>query len=201
MKIPNPLIKAETALVIIDMQNDYCMPNGFLAKSLGWDVSATLQMISRLQNVLGKARSEGLLRIFVKTIHSNYTASRTYKDRMGVSPDFCLPNSWGSQIVSELTPEQDEIVAIKHRYSAFVDSHFPLIVRSNGIRNLLFAGTTTNVCVESTVRDAIMNDYLPIVLSDCVMSPEKDLHEASLRNISKYFGVVSPSEAVFALLK
>lgn len=189
-------------MVIVDMQNDYCKRDGFFDKVMHKNVQTVMDMVPHLCRTLQKAREIHLERIYIQTIHADYTASNVYKARMGgVAPNFCRPNTWGAEIIEELRPEKDELVIVKHRYSAFIDSEFPLVIRSLGMKNLLFCGTATNVCVESTLRDALMNDYFPILLSDCVAAYELAEHEASLKVISNYFGAVAKSDDVFERLK
>jgi ureidoacrylate peracid hydrolase len=87
-------------------------------------------------------------------------------------------------------------VVTKHRYSAFVDTELQALLRSNRIENLLLAGVATNVCVESTARDAFMFDYRVTVLSDCTGTYSETLREATLENMRRAFGTVATSTEV-----
>ena len=89
----------------------------------------------------------------------------------------------------------------KHRYSAFLGTNLDLILRSRGIRSLLISGVGTNVCVESTLRDGYMRDYYIVLLEDCVGATDRELHEATLKNVSLHFGAVSNSNEVRKLWK
>lgn len=194
------LAKEKTALLVIDMQNDFCKPGGGHAKS-GRDMTSILQMVPKLSDFRDKIKRMNVFRIFVRTIYFEYTNSPTWLLRHSLVPELCLPNSWGSEFIDELMPSSDEPIVMKNRYSAFVDTPLDLILRSKGIRNLLFTGVATNVCVESTVRDAFMKDYLTVTVEDCVASSESALHRCSLESLSKYFGYVANSKGVLKALK
>lgn len=103
-------------------------------------------------------------------------------------------------MIDELAPQSDEPVVTKHLYSALLDTDLLVILRSRGIRNLLVAGTQTNVCVDSTVRHAFMMNFVTVTVSDCVGTDEADLHEPTLENLKRYFGYVAHSEEVMRAL-
>ena len=86
----------------------------------------------------------------------------------------------------------------KHRYSGFVNTDLDTVLRSMGIQRLLIAGVTTNVCVESTARDAVMRDYFVTLLRDCMAADSEAEHNASLRTFESYFGRIANSEEVIS---
>ncbi|MCS7142253.1 MAG: cysteine hydrolase [Aigarchaeota archaeon] len=189
---PLPSLKGEeTALLVIDMQNDFVKPDGYVGRS-GKDVRPVLEIIPKISRALDFSRKIGMPRIFVKTIHADYTNSDVWGSRYGgrEAPPLCVPGTWGSEIIDELRPLEGEPIVIKHRYSAMLDTDLPLILRSKKIRNLAVTGNMTNACIDSTVRHAFMMDYLTITLSDCVATPDTDLHEPTLKNLARYFGYV-----------
>jgi ureidoacrylate peracid hydrolase len=112
--------------------------------------------------------------------------------------DFLIEGTWNTDIVSELAPRLGDLVISKHRYSGFFQTELDEVLRERDIRNLLFVGWTTSVCVESTVRDAFFRDYRCVVLADCTAEVVgSDLartnHEASLLVIEGLFGWVADS--------
>ena len=183
-----------SALLVVDVQNYFCHPEGFLARQ-GRDLSAKHQMMPKLVRLLSEARAEKLTIIFIRQTRSDWTMSpvgreqrrRTYP---GVSENALQDNSWETEFY-EVTPQPDECVVTKHRYSAFVDTNLDLILRSLGIDTLIMTGVATNVCVESTARDGFMKDYYIVFVSDCTATANIDDHEATLRNIQTYFGIVA----------
>lgn len=115
--------------------------------------------------------------------------------------DFTLKDSWGAEFVEAVKPQPGDYVVTKFRSSAMINTNLDLILRSNGIRNVLVAGCTTEGCVESTVRDLGFYDYFPVLLSDCVGSDCRDLHEASMRVMSAYRSDVMTSSQVASIWK
>jgi nicotinamidase-related amidase len=110
----------------------------------------------------------------------------------------CVEGSWGAGWYEGVEPvgRSNEIVITKHRYSPFVGTPLDLYLRSNGIRTVIVTGVVTSGCVESAVRDAFFRDYFVVVPADCVASPARAAHEASLRKIAESFGAVTESEAL-----
>jgi ureidoacrylate peracid hydrolase len=105
---------------------------------------------------------------------------------------------WNTDIVSELKPQAADTLVYKHRYSGFYETELDTILKQMGAKYLIVTGCTTSVCVESTVRDAMFHDYLPVVMADCTAEPQaaefqRSNHEASLFIIQKMFGWVSGS--------
>jgi ureidoacrylate peracid hydrolase len=195
------LEKERTALIIVDVQNDFCKVGGWVHKR-GDDVTPVLEMIPRLKKFLNELRTIGVFVIHVKTIHADYTDAPTWEDRFkGIKPQVCKPGSWGAEIVTELEPLAGEPVVIKHRYSPFHNTDLDLILRSKGISNIIVTGTMTNVCVQLTAEHGFMFDYYTITVSDCVATADKAAGEASLKNLQKYFGYVVESASVIDALR
>jgi ureidoacrylate peracid hydrolase len=195
------LRKEDTALLIIDMQNDFVKPEGYFGKR-GKNVKPVLDIIPNIAYLLEFCRRNNIFRIFVRTIHAEYTNSYVWASRYRTSeaPPLCLPNSWGAEIIDELRPRDDECIVTKHRYSAMLDTDLPLILRSKRITTLLITGTATNVCVDSTVRHAFMMDFTTITLRDCVATTDVELHEPTLWNLEQYFGYVADSKDILKML-
>lgn len=180
------------------MQNDFVKPNGFLANA-GQDTKPVEAIIPALSHFLAFSRQSVMMRIFVRTLHYEYTNTRLWSSRLakaGNAPSLCIPGTWGSEIVDELKPNEGEPVVIKHRYDAFLDTDLSVILRTQGIKNLLIAGTKTNVCVDTTTRHAFMNDFLPVVLSDCVCTSDPGMQEPTLWNLATHFGYVASTDEI-----
>ena len=108
----------------------------------------------------------------------------------------CQAGSWGAEFY-RVEPDADEPIVLKHRYSGFVDTNLELILRSRGIKTLVVTGVATNVCVESTARDAYMRDYYVVLVDDCSATYDPAKHAATLANIADHFGVVVRSDEIF----
>ncbi|MFN0304818.1 MAG: cysteine hydrolase family protein [Burkholderiales bacterium] len=193
---PDP---ARTALLVIDMQNDFCHPDGLMAR-LGNDISFNRDVVPIQRRIIAAARAVGVMVIHVHAQYGELNASPATLFRTGDEPALeariCLPNSWGAQPIDDLAPHAGEPVVIKHRYSAFVDTRLETLLRSNGIRTVVVIGTATPVCVESTVRDGMMRDYRMIVPREAVAcrGHVRHLHEASLETLGRYFAKVCSAE-------
>ena len=147
------------ALVVVDMQNDFCHSQGALAGE-GTDVRHIQDMAPRLRTLLAAARQTGIAIVHVRTHHSPWTNSPAWTRRKLGRVVRCFPGSWGADyyqgfepiLGDEWSPETHEYVVTKHRYSGFWDTDMDLILRSHGIKSLIMTGEATNVCVETTAR-------------------------------------------------
>jgi ureidoacrylate peracid hydrolase len=95
---------------------------------------------------------------------------------LAVAPDgtasrILIRDTWNTEIVPELAPESDDVVLYKHRFSGFYETDLDRVLKSRFIKNLIFTGCTTSVCVESTIRDAMFRDYTCLLLTDCTAEP------------------------------
>ncbi|MGP7817992.1 cysteine hydrolase family protein [Niallia sp. 01092] len=186
----------KAALIIVDVQNDFCHKEGSLAKQ-GLDVSMVDKMLPSLKKLIIELKDLHVPIIYVQTIHEDCTDSVTWKKRLKdkSQADVCRKDTWGAGFY-EIAPDQKDIVVVKHRYSAFIHTRLDSVLRSMKIETLLMAGVSTNVCVESTARDGFMLDYDIIFLSDCTAAFSKEAHDMTLQNIDQFFGMVASSEDV-----
>jgi ureidoacrylate peracid hydrolase len=205
---------ARTALLVIDMQNDFVKPEGFFAGA-GHDVSTCQAAVDRTKWLLDELRPLGIPVFWSRSINPEQPRYKLPPLRFRApreSPDFVervggtnvfKPDSWGAQIVDDLVPAPEDVVIDKPRYNFFYRTPLEDLLRERGLDTLVVTGVTTNCCVESTSRDAFMRGFHVLVVSDCVAAfgNEMDLHEASLRNLSLFFAVIAPAEEVAAELK
>lgn len=188
-----------TALVVIDMQNDYCIPGGIIDR-LGCDVSGSGALAKRLDAFLGQARSLVELTVFVRTEVPDALRSPALAEQYARS-------SLKRDIAANLSdwfgvrPANNDFVVTKQRYSPFVDTSFPAVLRARQIETLIVTGVTTEMCVESTVRDAFMRDYSVVVASDCTQGSTGERHEYSLNLMDIYFARVAKANEIVAALR
>lgn len=191
---------AHTAVLVIDMQNDFCAKGG-MADREGFDVTPVSEMAARLPDFLNKARAAGALVVFVRNLYStehNFYLSDAWLEQAArvrkgsyTLHQVCGTDHWGGEFYGNLRPETTDPVVTKHRFNAFHNTDLESILRIHAIRTLVFAGCMTNVCVETTARDAFMRDYYVVVPSDATATYVDADHEASLRNIERFFGQVT----------
>jgi ureidoacrylate peracid hydrolase len=188
---------ADAALIVVDMQNDFCHSEGGLAKN-GGNVEPAQAMVPALNRLIADARSAGVPVIFIRAAHSEWTTSEVGKEhRLGRRFPICVEGTWGCDFFG-VQPFEGECIVTKHRYSAFINTDLDLILRAQGVKTLIMTGTATNVCVESTARDGFMMDYYIVFLDDCSATGDRAAHDATLSIISQAFGVVCNSTDVSA---
>ncbi len=205
--------RTSTALVIIDMQRDFVEPGGF-GEALGNDVSVLRACIAPCQQVLAAARKIGLLIIHTREGHrpdlSDCPPTKIARGRgtlkigdAGPMGRILVRGERGHGIIDELAPKAGEVVLDKPGKGAFCQTDLELILRNRGIRTLVVCGVTTEVCVNTTVREANDRGFECVVLADCVGSYFPEFQRAALEMIKAQggiFGWVSDSQRALAAL-
>jgi ureidoacrylate peracid hydrolase len=189
---PERVDPATTRFLVIDVQNDFCAEGGWFDKH-GNDLVLIHEAVDRLVGFLDVARAVGMPPIFVRAIYDQIYLSPPMLERharTGLGIDHCQSGTWGAEFF-RVAPRDDEIVITKHRYSALKDTELNALLRAQRVENLIVAGITSNVCVESTARDAYMLDYHVVFLSDGSATYRAEAHEATLANIRRAFGIVA----------
>ncbi|MDG2090136.1 MAG: cysteine hydrolase [Gammaproteobacteria bacterium] len=205
-----------SALIVVDMQNAFAKPGGML-DLFGADISGAASAIHVNQLLLAAARKAGVEIIYLamtyKTDLSNAgnPSSPNYHKELGLrlmreKPEHAgkllIDGSWDWQIIDELKPQKNEILIRKSRYSGFVGTNLDDYLQSKNIRNLFLTGITTNVCVESTGRDAFFAEYWPILIGDAVNhTGPKFCADASRWNFENIFGWVTESKDVITVFE
>ena len=186
-----------SALIIVDVQNDFASPNGSAAQR-GEDVSASVAMVPRLVRLIDEARRVGLTVVYIKTTHSDWTdtPSWIYRKSQQSALNTCREGTWGAEFYDGISPLPNERVVIKHRYSAFINTDLNTVLKAKGVESVLVTGIATNVCVETTARDAYMYDYYVTMVGDCAAAYDPKLHETTLENMRRHFGLVASSEEI-----
>lgn len=178
-----PLTADAAALLVIDMQNGFCHPEGSFAR-LGMDIRMCTDAVPACGRLVETARSRGIPVIFTR-----YVFRADYRDG-GLLTSELMPaladgeslaaGTWDAAPVDELTPEEPDFLVDKNRFSAFYGTGLETVLTSLGIRQLVMCGVTTNMCVESTARDASQRDYRVHVISDATGELDVARHEAAL---------------------
>ena len=176
------------ALIVIDMQNGFCVAQGFMDQiGLGYEASASV--IEPIADLLGQARAAGIPIVFTR-----YVLNDDYSDGGMVR------NTWDGDVIDALAPLPGEIVIDKTRYSAFFGTDLEQQLAALGVDTVIVCGVTTNICVESTVRDAFFRDIRTVVPSDATAAVTPALHEGALEDFRYGFGqVVTIAEIAVAL--
>jgi nicotinamidase-related amidase len=176
---------AHTALLVVDVQNDMCREDGWMARH-GRDVGRIGQMLPRLTTLLTDGREAGVKIVFVQqtTLPANASDSPAwlyFKTRDGrTETDYTLDGTWGEALVDELGARPEEVRVKKHRPSAFHGTNLELVLAAAGIRSVVVCGVITQGCVLATVLDASFHDYYVVLAEDCVQSFDQAQHENAL---------------------
>lgn len=190
---------AHAALIVIDYQNDFCADGGQLGRE-GFDLSAAQALADRLPPLLSAARAAGVLVVFVRNEYSsakNLYLSDAFLEQASraragsyTTRAICPAGSWAADFYRDVRPEAGEPVVTKHRFDAFYNTDLDIILRAHGVRTVVFTGVATNVCVDTTAREAFMRDYYVVFVADGTAAYDQQDHEATLRNIDRFFGQV-----------
>ena len=212
---PEPLAAepAQTALVVIDMQNGYLSKGGYLDLA-GFDVSGSPPVIARAARVLQAARRAGLFVVHAQNGWSDSLAEAGPKTspmwhksnplkymRANPGAQLLIRGTWDHAIVDELKPLPHEPVVHKPRYGAFAGTNLEMLLRAHGITTLVFVGVNTNVCVETAVRDAFHREFFAVMVADATLQAgSQAVFDASVFNIEKFFGWTTSTDEMVALL-
>ena len=214
---------AATAVIVVDMQNDFGAERGMFHRA-GIPISGIQAAVAPTARALSAARRAGIQIVYLKmefepdlsNAGSPDAANFVNHRHLGLgekvqAPDgregrILIKDTWNTDILPELVPEAGDIVVSKHRFSGFFETQLDAILTERGITSLVFTGCTTSICVESTLRDAFFRDYRCLLLEDCTAEPiGSDLphsnHDASVRVIETLFGWVTDSATLEAALR
>lgn len=206
-----------TALIIVDMQNAFCKKDGLFDVMGMLDEAKAKRVIEIDRKVIEASRRKGIKVIYLRMGYRpdlsnaggpespNYwkegglVAVREHPEWKG---RFLIIGSWDWEIIGELKPQPEDIAVDKNRYSGFTNTDLDAILRTHNIKYLVFIGIATNICVESTLRDAFFHEYFPVLVSDACGNIGPDYtQETTIWNVSTLFGWVTTSDDLLEALK
>ena len=201
-----PIDPKATALLVVDMQNAYASPGGYLDLA-GFDIEGAAGVIEKIAVLVETARQSGVTVVFFRNgWDPDYVeaggpgspnwwksnALKTMRDNPDLQGKLLAKGTWDYALVDRLQPQPGDIVIEKPRYSAFYNTALDSMLRARGIRNLAFCGIATNVCVESTLRDGYHREFFGVLIEDAThQAGPPFLQEATVYNVEKFFGWVS----------
>lgn len=202
---PTTDLTRASALVIVDVQNDYCHADGALAR-LGNDCTETTAVAYHVRALLQSARSAGLPVVHVRTEHSDWTDVPGWSARGTGGGGYIDPEgfpiarrgSWGAEPFGGIMPREDEWVVTKHRYSGFAYTSLELALRAKGCERVVLAGVTTDMCVRATAIDAVTRGFQPVLVIDGTACTDSARQASAIREFTGYCGPATTTEALVA---
>ncbi len=214
---PEPLEidPARTAVIVVDMQNAFAAKGGMLDLA-GMDITGADEVVQVNKKVIEAARANGIDVVYLQIgydaeqMNAGGPESPHPLKELGLCLMRAQPElrgkiltygTWDFEVVDELKPQPGDLVVYKARYSGFAGTNLDQLLRARNKRYLLFTGIATNVCVESTLRDAYFLEYWPLIISDATMQAgPPSLQEATLFNVRTFLGWVTTSESLLGAL-
>jgi ureidoacrylate peracid hydrolase len=187
--LPARVAPAHTAVLVIDMQNDFCAPGGYIHQTRNADMSESPALAQRITSLADAARACGALTVWIRANYEPRFLSGQARLKRERYPGLvcCAGRSWGWEFFG-VSPQPDDLVIEKHTFSAFYGTELDRLLRNRGIKTLLMTGVATNTCVESTLRDGFFLGYYIVLVEDCCSSAAPHLHQATLENVRANFG-------------
>ncbi|KPK31147.1 MAG: hypothetical protein AMK69_01270 [Nitrospira bacterium SG8_3] len=196
----------KTAVIVVDMQNAFVSKGGYFDLT-GIDTSAIQKIVEPCRKIIQVAREKGAKIIYLQMGFSADLSDagppgspsfhkagglNFFREHPELKDKLYFYGTWGAEIIEALKPNQEDMVIKKQKYDGFMGTNLDIILRTSGIKYLLFLGIATNVCVESTLRHAFFLDYFPILVSDAVSQKGSQVtQEATILNVQSTFGWVT----------
>jgi ureidoacrylate peracid hydrolase len=201
----------KSALIIVDMQNDFLHPEGSFgtrargAPEAGIDMSFLVGTIPQVRRLVDAFRKAGRPVVYIAhVLKPDYSDAQFPYWRLGLTPGgnrpHCVEGTWGAQIIGELQPQEGEHLVVKKGFGGFSNTLLDTILRNLGVTTCVVSGVTTCVCVSNTLRGGVEHNYRMILVGDAVAEVTRDTHDAELKTMARVFADVKTTDEVVAML-
>src|SRR5213593_362440 len=201
---------AKSALLIVDMQNDFVHPEGGFAHFAREapekiDMPFVMATIPHVKRLAEAFRTAGRPVIYIAhMVKPDYSDAQFPYWRIGLGPGasrpFIVEGTWGAQIIDALKPQAGEHLVIKKGFGGFANTPLDTILRTMAVTTCVVAGVTTCVCVSTTVRGGVEHNYRMILVKDAVAEINRATHEAELQTMARLFADVKTTDEMVAML-
>ncbi len=209
------LDSARTALIVVDMQNAFCKKGGLFDVMGMLNGDKAKSAIANNKKIIGAFHRAGIKVVYLRMVYRadladaggpespNYWKEKgRAMARKNPGRRFLVEGTWDAEIIDELKPLHDDIVVNKNRFSGFFNTNLNSVLRTLNIKCLVFTGVATNVCVESTLRDAYFHEYFPVLVNDACANTGPDFVQSStIWNVTNVFGWVTKTADLIKALK
>lgn len=207
MKVHYPIMSGKTALLVIDMQNAFCEPTGAFYNE------QTKPVKEKIKQLVSTAREKGLLIIYLRhVVRQMGNLSNRLKEMLPSVDQVLIDGSRPAAIVDDLAPREGELIVNKPHFGGFTGTDLDEILRANGIDTLIICGTVTNVCCDTTARQAVERQYKVIFLSDATAANDKpdlgwgpvkaeEFQRVTLTTLASVFCQISTTDEVIREMK
>ncbi len=202
----------KSALIVVDMQNDFVHPDGGFAHRARENPEAKIDFpfiagtVPQVAQLIAAFRKAGRPVVYIAHVlkpdysDAQFPYWRATRGSLSDNRTFITEGSWGAQIIDDLKPQDGEHVVIKKGFGGFSNTPLDTILRNLGVNTCVVSGVTTCVCVSTTVRGGVEHNYRMILVSDAVAEVHRDTHEAELKTMQRVFAEVKSTAEVVAML-
>lgn len=190
---------SHSALLIIDMQNDFCSRGGFLDQ-IGIDVTGVQEIVPKVSRLIDAAHQKQVRVVYLRSHFDDEFLLPPMIERLERKkmPRYCLSGTWGAAFIDNLQPQAEDLIVTKHRYSGFFGTSLGQLLSDSGVQTVILAGTATNNCVDGTGRDAYYNGYYVVLLSDATAAPTPELHANALATADHAYASIATAKELLA---
>lgn len=195
---------AATALLIVDVQNDFVHPRGWVGRGAA-DMRPLQEAALQIGRLVDAARAVGVPVVYIRTEHGPQVDTAPYRARYarrGMTPEatLCHAGTWGSELYPDLRPPvAGDTVLVKHGYDAFTVEALTVLLRERSIRNVVVTGVVTNLCVRATTFSAFERGFFPVVPEEATAASDVEVKHRALQDISDWYGAVLPVDEIIGV--